>query len=63
MPHLIHKYLYQDAIEDAERARIDLCVECGLCSYVCPGKIELREQFIEAKETIRQELHAEEVTA
>jgi Na+-transporting NADH:ubiquinone oxidoreductase subunit A len=63
MPHLIHKYLYKDDIEAAERARIDLCVECGLCSYVCPGKIELREQFIEAKETIRQELHAEEVTA
>ena len=63
MPHLIHKYLYKDDIDGAERARIDLCVECGLCSYVCPGKIELHEQFIEAKETIRQELHAEEVTA
>ena len=63
LPHLIHKYLYQDAIEEAERTRVDLCVRCGLCSFVCPSKIELREQFIEARETIRRELHAEEVPA
>ncbi len=56
MPHLIHKYLYQDALDDAERARLDLCVECGLCSFVCPSKIELRRQFSEAKESIGREL-------
>ncbi len=63
MPYLIHKYLYQDEIEEAERARIDLCIECGLCSFVCPSKIDLREEFINAKKTIRQELHAQEVEA
>ncbi len=62
-PHQIHKYLYQDALEEVERARLDLCVECGLCSYVCPSKIELRAQFLEAKENIRAELHAEEDVA
>jgi Na+-transporting NADH:ubiquinone oxidoreductase subunit A len=56
MPHLIHKYLYQGAVEEAERARVDLCVECGLCSFVCPSKIELMQQFIEAKRTIGSEL-------
>ncbi len=61
MPHLIHKLLYKDALEDVERARVDLCVACGLCSFVCPSKIELAEQFVQAKETILQELHAEEV--
>ena len=55
-PHLIHKYLYEDALEEAEAARIDLCVECGLCSYVCPSKIELLEQFREAKVAIAREL-------
>ncbi len=59
MPHLIHKYLYNDGLEQADEARIDLCVECGLCSFVCPSKIELRQQFIEAKVTIREELHPE----
>jgi Na+-transporting NADH:ubiquinone oxidoreductase subunit A len=61
MPHLIHKYLYQGALDLAERARVDLCVECGLCSFVCPSKIELRQQFVDAKEQIRRE--AEEATS
>ena len=63
MPHLIHKYLHQDMLEEVEAVGVDLCVECGLCSYVCPSKIELRQQFIEAKEVVRQELHTEEVEA
>ncbi len=55
MPYLIHKYLYRDLLEEADEARVDLCVECGLCSFVCPSKIELRGQFIEAKELIEKE--------
>ena len=57
MPHLIHKYLYQDALEEAEQAGADLCVGCGLCSFVCPSKIELRRQMADAAEQIKQELH------
>ena len=63
MPHLIHKYLYMDALEEAEQTGVDLCVECGLCSFVCPSKIDLRQQFIDAKQAIREELHPEEVHA
>ena len=55
MPHLIHKYLYQGALDLAEGARVDLCVECGLCSFVCPSKIELRQQFVDAKQQLRRE--------
>lgn len=55
MPYLIHKHLYADLIEEAEQARVDLCVECGLCSYVCPSKIDLRTQFVEAKDLIAKE--------
>ncbi len=56
LPNFIHKYVYQDDLEQVQRLRVDLCVECGLCSYVCPSKIELREEIIEAKRTIREEL-------
>ncbi len=63
MPNAIHKYLYGDDIEAAQRLRVDLCVECGLCSYVCPSKIELRQQFLDAKRAIREELTVEEVPA
>ena len=55
IPHLIHKYLYRDLIEEVEQARVDLCIECGLCSFVCPSKIELVQQFVEAKRLIEQE--------
>ena len=55
MPHLIHKYLYRELVEEAEQARLDLCVQCGLCSFVCPSKIDLTNQFIEAKDMIEKE--------
>ena len=32
-----------------------LCVECGLCSYVCPSKINLQTQLIGAKVLIEKE--------
>lgn len=59
MPHLIHKALYQDALEEAERLGVEMCVACGLCSFVCPSKIELRGEFIEAVDRIESELRAE----
>jgi len=57
MPHLIHKYMYQDALEEAERAGVGLCIGCGLCSFVCPSKIELRRQMADASGRIQEELH------
>lgn len=59
MPHLIHKFLYQDELEEAERARVGLCVGCGLCSFVCPSKIELRGELLDAQESIAGQLRAE----
>jgi len=60
MPHLIHKLLYADRLEDVERSRVDLCMDCGLCAFVCPSKIELREDMHEARRRIETELHAAE---
>jgi len=55
LPQVLHRYLYRDAIDEAQAAGLDLCVGCGLCSYVCPSKIELRQQFSEAKARLREE--------
>ena len=60
MPHAIHRNLYRDVLEEAERLRVDLCIGCGLCSYVCPSKIELSQELQQAAETIRQELSTAE---
>ena len=57
MPHLIHKLLYADELEQIEHTGLDLCVNCGLCSYVCPSKIELLGEIYDAREAIERELH------
>ncbi|HEX41554.1 MAG TPA: 4Fe-4S dicluster domain-containing protein [Phycisphaerales bacterium] len=63
LPYLIHKHLYADQIDEAAQARVDLCVECGLCSFVCPCKIELMQQFIDAKAVIAKEKAEAEAAA
>ncbi len=57
MPHLIHRLLYADELEQIERVGLDLCAACGLCSYVCPSKIELLGEIYDAREAIERELH------
>jgi len=64
LPHLIHKAVYADALDDAERLGVDRCVGCGLCAYVCPSKIELRREMLEAQARLREErAHAEAAKA
>ena len=63
IPHVIHKYLYNDQIEEAQEARIDLCIQCGLCSYVCTSKLELSEEFAKAMEIIEEENEAARIAA
>lgn len=55
MPQVLHRYLYRDAIDEAERTGLPLCIGCGLCSYVCPSKIELSHQFAEAQARLLRE--------
>jgi len=55
IPSALHKAIYADDLEGCETLRPDLCVECGLCSFVCVSKLDLRKEIIEVKETIRKE--------
>ena len=29
------------------------CMECGCCSFVCPGKLPLTETFVQAKHMLK----------
>ena len=43
-------------IEDAERARalgVEACMECGVCSYVCPAKRPLVQAMRLAKRQLK----------
>jgi len=60
MPHMIYRYVHKGRLEEGPRFGLFLCVACGLCSFVCPSKIEHRQTFIEARDTIREERRARE---
>lgn len=55
LPHLMHKYLYRDLLEEAGRVGVESCISCGLCSYACPAKIDLQTQFHEARRLIDED--------
>ncbi len=54
-PQILHRYLFNDELDEAEKIGLDRCVDCNLCTYVCPSKIELQQQFAGAKEQLRVE--------
>jgi electron transport complex protein RnfC len=37
----------------AKVLNINKCMNCGLCSYVCPSKIEVREKIKAIKEALK----------
>ena len=43
--------MIMDNKEKAEELKLDKCINCGLCSYVCPSKIEIREILKSIKES------------
>ena len=55
LPQVLHRYIYRDAIDQAEAAGLPLCIRCGLCSYVCPSKIELSHEFTKTQERLEAE--------
>ncbi len=55
LPQIIHRYLYGDNLDEAQKMGLDNCIDCNLCTFVCTSKIELRVQFAEAREMLRAE--------
>lgn len=55
LPQLAYKCVLADDIDGALAHGLLDCVECGLCSYVCPSKIELSEALAAARRRYYQE--------
>jgi Na+-transporting NADH:ubiquinone oxidoreductase subunit A len=49
LPQLTYKSILAEEVEEYLAHGLLDCVECGLCSYVCPSKIELLETLKSAK--------------
>mgnify|MGYP001814293846 CR=1 FL=1 len=55
LPQLAYKAALAGEVEEALAHGMPDCVECGLCTYVCPSKIELSRFFTDAKRTYLKE--------
>jgi len=55
MPNLIMKAALNSDIEKMESCNIHDCVDCGLCTFVCPAKIELSKNIEDGKSLIAKE--------
>ena len=56
-PANICPVLIKDSINNVEKLKtldVSKCVSCGLCSYICPSKIQVREYVRKAKEKIKE---------
>ena len=53
IPHLLHKHVEQGLVnERLADLRIFDCIECNLCNYGCPSKIDLIGSIIKGKEQL-----------
>ncbi len=56
IPHLLFHYVERDIINEALlRYKIFNCIECNLCSYVCPSKIPVAKFIKEGKAKLLEE--------
>lgn len=53
MPAYISTFAQRGDVESAERYGAMSCIECGSCSYVCPGKVDVTEHIRRVKDRIR----------
>ena len=65
LPYLLHRYVQRGTIdENLVRYGAFRCIDCNLCSYVCPSKIPLAQLIGEGKRALIEEgLDARRATA
>jgi electron transport complex protein RnfC len=51
----IYMYMYEEKgdIEMMQKLNITDCVECGACTYICPGRLHLTHAFKTGKAKIQ----------
>lgn len=53
-PLNLYQYESEQAFDELEQANLFDCIECGCCSYNCPGKLPLTETFRTAKKACKE---------
>lgn len=53
-PLYIYRFLTAGRIEELERLHVTDCIECGSCSFTCPGKLPLTDSCRKGKKLLRE---------
>jgi len=52
IPNYIYAYERKGRLDECEKLNVMDCMECGCCSYECPGRLHLTQSFRNAKAQI-----------
>ncbi len=53
-PLYLYRFTNANRVEELNRLNVLDCIECGCCSFTCPGKLPLTETFRKAKKLVRE---------
>ena len=53
-PLYLYRYVNAERVEELQRLHVLDCIECGCCSFTCPGKLPLTEKFRLGKKLVRE---------
>lgn len=62
-PLMMNMYANKNRLEELEELHVFDCIECGSCSYICPGRVHLVHNFRTAKAKINNKRAAEKAAA
>jgi len=55
IPHLLFHYTERDMVDEIlVKYRIFKCIDCNLCTYVCPSKIQIGRYIKEGKKKLTE---------
>ena len=58
-PVFMYHFEHAEMLEELEKANVMDCLECGACSYICPGRLHLVQTFRTGKQKINNARAAE----
>lgn len=55
VPMYMYMYERKSDLTSLEKLHVTDCIECGACTYICPGRLHLTQSFRTAKVKINAE--------
>ena len=54
MPLFLHRAVNRGDLERLDELHVMDCIECGACSYICPGRLHLTHSFKVGKQKVKE---------